>query len=67
MDLKQLNSTLRVVLLFIWIILWVLYWLTGRTFLGGVLLLIIGVIVSIILILVSNELWKRQLFDLIAR
>ncbi|MCF2138127.1 MAG: hypothetical protein K9W43_12925 [Candidatus Thorarchaeota archaeon] len=67
MDPKQINSTLRVLLLLIWIILWVLYWLTGRTLLGGVLLLTIGVIVSIVLILASNELWKRQTFDLVAR
>ncbi len=65
MDARRINASLRVILLLTWGILWMIYWLSGRTLLGGVLLLSIGVIVSVALILISNELWKRRPYDLL--
>jgi len=56
---ERVSSTLRALLLLVWLIAWVLYWFSGRDLTIGLILLAMSAAFSIALIGVAWVLWGR--------
>lgn len=52
-------------MLLIWALLWFIYWLSGRSLELGIMLIAIGIVVSIVVIMVRNYLWRKYPAELL--